>query len=356
MKERTAAHKDSHLLSLKVDEDEIRTLKSREKFYCSAVLQQSFRSLSKNCSQSTRCIIVEWFYKIVDYFEHDRDIVAISLDLLDRYYILSNEEFDEKRYQLTSMTSLYIALKMNYSSHGKKSFSLQDCTKLSRGQFDAEDLEAMELRLFETLDWKLNPVIPTDYLVPLLSLMNCSDSRKTLEQFSSLRQLKPELQYSLTIIYEVARYLIEIAIGSQELNFYQDSFRIQSPSLLCLGAIIQILSWVSDKSIPSCLKTFFVSRSTCLLQVKNCEHIHSIKNIMQRSLVPESTIEDLPPDSVKEVLANIHPFILLRNANVLDRFAFDTFITTILSSKNNRKRKQPCSPTSIIGDKDIYQI
>ena len=176
---------------------------------------------------------------------------------------------------------------------------------------------AMELRVFETLDWLLNSVKPTDYLVRLLSLMNCSNT-KTLERSRSL-------PYRNIDWFTGIKFL---------------------PRFLSNPVLKFAVPWSHNPSISlgirqeySILPQDFLYLTVNMFQAKNYENIHSIKKMIQSCLILEYTIEGLPPDSVEAVIANVYPFVLLRNANLLDPFAIDTFITTILPSKKTRKRK-----------------
>ncbi len=349
------ARSNSLVVLNEVDEDQIRTLLYRQNDYYSSTCSKSSlkSSLKSNISRPEikwRPRIIEWFYRIVDYFEYNRDVVAISLDLLDRFHILSSEEVDGEKYQLFAMASLYVAIKMNSAAsngkvHTQRSFSLKDFAKLSRGQFAAQDLAAMELKLFKTLNWKLNPIIPTDYLVILLGLFNCYECNS----FNKHSIKRGDLQYVLAILYEVARYLIEISFTSSSMHFYFDHVRVhRSPSLVCLGALCQTLDWISYHYMPHSLKNYFITRSSFLLQVDS-EAIDSVKDLIKECLIPSDIMEgQVSPHMAQEELMNLHPFVLLREKNVLCLSAQEAFITSISRQNNMKKRKLPCSPTSIL--------
>lgn len=349
------------------DEEQFHTLLRRElEYYSTTSKSSSLAPIMKPNPQAAkwRPKIIEWFYKIVDYFEYNRDAVAIALDLLDRFHILSSEEVNGEKYQLIAMTSLYVAIKMNPSavpnSSGagkRRSFSICDFAKLSRGQFTAEDLVSMELDLLKTLNWKVNPVIPTDYLVDLLSLLSYDGEIQARHKYL-IREV--DLQRTVTIVYEVARYLIEISITSPKVHFYlnknSNDETMKSPSLLCLGAIAQTLDWISCHHLPIHLKRKFIARSCSLLKVDN-QAIENVKHLIKTNLIPNYLLEgNESRETIQEEVNNIYPFILLRDAKVLCIFAHESFMTSMLplNSRNViRKRKQPCSPTSILDNENI---
>ncbi len=244
--------------------EKISALLCRERDYHSSTMHcLSLSRLEKSPIPKTRWRpkIIEWFYNIVDHFELNRDIVAIALDLLDRFHIFSNEKKNYgESYQLAAMTTLYIAIKINYTSTPvqNKAFALNDYAKLSRGQFLAQDILSMELHLLKHLRWKVNPVIPTDYLIELLSLLN---NQPPKDDTSKICTSSHHMQYVLTILYEVARYLIEVTITSPDLHFYLNSFQVQSPRILCLGVVRQTLDWVSNHHISLCVKNDFTTKA-----------------------------------------------------------------------------------------------
>ena len=343
-----------------VDEEQIHALLHRERDYY--FLSASRRSIVKRYTSSNRHIswrpkIIEWFYKIVDYFDYNRDVVATALDLLDRFDLFSNDEdLDAEKYQLTAMASLYVAIKTNsLTSDSRRLFSLDEFAKLSRDQFTAQDLLSMEMKLFNTLDWKVNPVIPTDYLVSLLCLFRCCSYKQTTTLRIQSTESEGNMQYVFRVLYEVARYLIEVALISPEINFYLDSVKDhQSPSLLCLGAIAQTLNWVSHNGIPLILKRNFISRSSSLLQVESVA-LNNVKKLIQKSLLPSTILDgQFSPEEILEEVDNLHPFVLLQRANLLCPFARRSFITSISQGNNDRKRKYPHSPTSILDDEDQH--
>ncbi len=82
--------------------------------------------------------ICEWSYQVIDHFDFNREIVAISLSYLDRY--LSTRPVNRKIFQLAAMTSLYLAIKLYEPSNLRMSSFIE----LSRGYFSTEHIVAME--------------------------------------------------------------------------------------------------------------------------------------------------------------------------------------------------------------------
>ena len=76
--------------------------------------------------------------QVVDYYNYDREIAAISLNFLDRY--VAKRPLDKVTFQLAALTCLYLACKL----HAPHSLCMASLTELSRGYFTEEDVVAME--------------------------------------------------------------------------------------------------------------------------------------------------------------------------------------------------------------------
>jgi hypothetical protein len=85
--------------------------------------------------------ICEWSYQVVDHFEFSREVVSVSISLLDRF--LCTEQVDKKQFQLAAMTTLYLAIKLTET--GK--LSMRSMIQLSRGFFTIEQMAAMEMTI-----------------------------------------------------------------------------------------------------------------------------------------------------------------------------------------------------------------
>jgi hypothetical protein len=96
--------------------------------------------------------IVEWSFRVVDYFRIDREVVAVSLSLLDRF--LATCKCDRTTFKLAATTTLQIAVKL---LHPCKLGDLGILSDLSRGEFDMADVRDMEKHVFHSLRWCLHP-------------------------------------------------------------------------------------------------------------------------------------------------------------------------------------------------------
>ena len=95
-------------------------------------------SSAAGVNEDWRSKICEWSYQVIDHFDYDREIVAVSLSYLDRY--LCRRPVNKRTFQLVAMTTLYLACKL-YDPHKLRMSSL---IELSRGYFTEEHITAME--------------------------------------------------------------------------------------------------------------------------------------------------------------------------------------------------------------------
>lgn len=152
--------------------------------------------------------ICEWSYEVVDYFEFNREVVAVSLSFLDRY--LASRIVNKKSFQLVAMTTLYLAIKLY--EHGNVAIS--SFTELSRGNFTVEEISKMEMTIIRELNWHLHP--PT-------TLSFCRSFLAFFPMDIASREMKHE-------IAEMMRFLCELAVC----DYW---FVTQKPSSIALAAV-----------------------------------------------------------------------------------------------------------------------
>ena len=135
--------------------------------------------------------ICQWTYSVIDHFSLSRQTVAISIDLFDRYFATRGNRCDTDLALLTSLTTLYIAIKLNE----KKKIKLSTLARLSREQFTAEDIELMEMKILKSLSWLVHPPTAADFMSHLIDLLHPCASRRTRHY-----------------LFEYSRYISELAV------------------------------------------------------------------------------------------------------------------------------------------------
>jgi hypothetical protein len=102
--------------------------------------------------------MLEWSYLVMDSFGIDREVVAVSFNLLDRYVakeIKSNIPITREDFQLFSMTCLFIGVKLLESFPRK--ITADALVAMSRGFYASEDIAQTEQDILKTLGFYLNP-------------------------------------------------------------------------------------------------------------------------------------------------------------------------------------------------------
>jgi hypothetical protein len=132
---------------------------------------QTPSSSSSAVDAECRFRMAEWCYQIVDYCKFQRDTVAITMKLVDR--LLSTpaaaQEIlnDRGVFQLATMTSLYTAVKI----HEPEAIEPSLIASLSRGSFTSEQVEAMEFKILNALQWRVNPPTALFFVQQYLDLV-----------------------------------------------------------------------------------------------------------------------------------------------------------------------------------------
>ena len=138
--------------------------------------------------------IVEWSFRVVDYFRIDREVVAVSLSFLDRF--LATCRCDRTSFKLAATTTLHLAVKLLYPC---KLADLGILSDLSRGEFDMADVCEMEEHILRSLSWKLHPPTAIAFVSLVLDYFFCSKVVKL--SFTDCDD-----------VYDVASFFSELAV------------------------------------------------------------------------------------------------------------------------------------------------
>lgn len=91
--------------------------------------------------------ICEWEYQVIDHFDFNREVVAVSLSYLDRF--LCTRAVSKKVFQLAAMTCLYMAIKL----YEPTPLNVAAFIELSRGFFMVDHVIAMEETILRLVHW-----------------------------------------------------------------------------------------------------------------------------------------------------------------------------------------------------------
>lgn len=140
-------------------------------------------SESQNCLslREDRKLMLQWSYNVVDFFSLERETCALALSYSDRF--LATKKWgleyleDTGKYQLLCITALYIAIKV----HEPASLTPQAFVEIGRGQYTVEQVEQMEKRLLNALEWRVNPPTSLEFVRNYLDLIPSNQLDKSMK-------------------------------------------------------------------------------------------------------------------------------------------------------------------------------
>ena len=180
-----------------------------------------------------RTQLCEWCYELVDHLGFDREVVSIAFNYLDRFIALkicsssAGTTISKKDFQLIAVACFYTAIKVHGEPDGTKEspkkFKLKIDTfvLLSRGIFEVEAIEKMELEILSTLSWRINPPTCVRFIVNLLQL--CPHWDLNNDRRSEV----------MAYIYDVSRYLSELSVCVPSFAFTYTNSTIAYASICC---------------------------------------------------------------------------------------------------------------------------
>jgi len=134
----------------------------------------------RQIDEQWRFEMVEWCYTVSDYFDMNRDTVAIAMNNFDRFMsILCDDEENEANtsvddleedvvfYQLSAMVCLYTAAKI----HEPVAIEPKIISLMSRGVYTEQQVVDTERIILRTIQWRLNPPTPMSFVHNFLSVI-----------------------------------------------------------------------------------------------------------------------------------------------------------------------------------------
>lgn len=206
------------------------------------------QGVSERCRRRT----CEWMYDICDHFHLNREVVAIALFYVDRYFTLTSfpnagcseqVPVTRKQFQLVALTGLYIAIKTHGAlrNQGKSSraqwsrmkFNIQVCASISRHQFTPQAIEKCEQLMLRTLDWRVNPVVPSGVIID------------TLVNYLSPGGGHGNAAGETVYVYDCSKYLAELSVSVPALSM------VYKPSVIAYASITYALDTCGSKLFSS---------------------------------------------------------------------------------------------------------
>jgi hypothetical protein len=272
--------------------------------------------------------ITQWSFKVIDHFKIDREVVSTAMNILDRYLVVGatkcyggetcpcpecQNTVDSRTFQLAAMTSLYLAMKASERGDdhatGWRKLRLTSFVELSRGQFCAEDILAMELAILQDLQWKVYPPTPMAAVSYLMRLMPSH-----IELPCCFRK---NYDLVLHVLHELSRYLTELSVCSGSLCV------AHTPSQVAYASILLSMELLTASALPLQVRTAFneavVSTSSLsggTILTPNDEAIQTLQDRLRHSFWPEMLMDDCEHAEVG------HPISMAKDFGILDMSYF----------------------------------
>jgi len=219
--------RSSHLV------DHLRILKAQESTkYVShdylANLSQSSDHIDKWC----RSQMIEWCFQVIDYIQFERETVIIAISYLDRFLSSNSPRAksamrNRKEYQLASMTSLYMAIKLVEPTI----LNLSVLTELGQGSYSPEEFNKMEMDILFGLNWLLNGPTALSFLELYSAFLPTNIAGVSTHK-----------------IIESARYQVELSAKDYDLVTHK-------PSSIAVAAMVQSVQRLTFTRNKELMKT-----------------------------------------------------------------------------------------------------
>jgi Cyclin, N-terminal domain len=126
-------------------------------------------------SEKWRAQIIQWFFDVVDHTEHDRSVVSLAVNILDRYVdIKAPSPIQNRRdYSLAAITCLMLGSKLYVSRHTRGChISIPYILHLAKpATYSKDDIEALELDVLLSIRWLVHPPIVPEYIEHIFHLL-----------------------------------------------------------------------------------------------------------------------------------------------------------------------------------------
>ena len=211
--------------------------------YLSSALQET------EVNAERRSLLIEWCFRVVDHFGLCRNIVAYTMNYVDRFCSRYTASIDHSAYKLVTTTALYVSLKLHLGGtpcvKRKMYQNMQDQDKtiswntmakvlpyLTNGEFTLDHLSRFEIILLQSLGFLLNPPLPFSYLEHYIMLF-----RPHLQDYVNPVNIQTFLSRCLI----VANSQVDLATSDS-------SILSTRPSLVALASLLNAMDHVSTQN------------------------------------------------------------------------------------------------------------
>lgn len=180
-----------------------------------------------------REIMCDWCFRVVDYFDMGRDVVASTMSLVDRFLSQPTSTLaraarkHSHKYQLIVMASLHLAVKLTETN----ALCANVLAQLSGGMHQPIDITNMETIILHQLGWRVHGPTPWTFAQYFLALIPSSESASlmlddSLEEFA---RCQTELAVARCSLATVSPSIIALAAVSNAMDCAWHSARHHHP-------------------------------------------------------------------------------------------------------------------------------
>jgi len=138
--------------------------------YLSNLPKTPTTALDTPVDASCRFVMAKWCNDIATFCNYKKETVAIAMNCLDRFMATpSGLEIllDRNLYQLAAMTALYTSVKI----HEQEAMDPNLVSTLSRGVHSPQAVEAMESKMLNAIQWRVNPPTAMSFVRLMIDLV-----------------------------------------------------------------------------------------------------------------------------------------------------------------------------------------
>ena len=207
---------------------------------------------------ASRSDICKWNYGIVDYFRFDREVAYLSMNYFDRFLARQSDRPSVVSIHLVALSSLYVACKLG-KSRESRSIHLEDLCNMVCGLYGRQMLEEMEMLLITSLQWRLYPPTPKEFLIRYIEILSHALNDDQRDEFNKNGMNNDYNDWS---VFQVARYQIELAVYSHKLSRECLSSKLALASIL--NAMDSKIAGTKHTIISPRICRSFLGRMSCL--------------------------------------------------------------------------------------------
>lgn len=222
-----------------------------------------------------RTKMAQWCYSVVDFCSFNRETVAIAMSYLDRFLMTPaglQVLGDTNVFQLAAMTSLYTAVKI----HEPEIMGVDLVSKLSRGQYSGDQIEAMEYSMLQALGWRVNTPTALSFVRKFLELIPHGALDESMAEAA----------------YDLSKFQSELAVGDYNLVPLK-------ASTVAYASIINSLEGLAVE--PRIIETLAFTIASALQIDIASQEIREVQNYLYQAISQQSgeAVADAAPARTK---------------------------------------------------------